>query len=106
MEVFIQIPGTIVIRNRKIVWKYRSYLLIFCLELEIFGIHHIWDTENTSKQQKMVVFVRNCLVKMTLRLFLASFCCYDYGANASEADQKISTRTLELYANSLKQLIL
>ena len=25
--------------------------------------------ENTSKQQKMVAFVRNCLVKMTLRLF-------------------------------------
>ena len=37
---------------------------------------------------------------------LANFCCYDYGANASEAVQKISTRTLELYANSLKQLIL
>ena len=26
---------------------------------------------------------------MTLRLFLANFCCYDYGANASEAVQKI-----------------
>ena len=25
-------------------------------------------TENTSKRRKMVVFVRNCLVKMTLRL--------------------------------------
>ena len=37
----------------------------------------------------MVVFVRNCLVKITLRLFLANFCCYDYGANASEAVQKI-----------------
>ena len=37
---------------------------------------------------------------------LANFCCYDYGANTSEAVQKISTRTLELYANSLKQLIL
>ena len=37
----------------------------------------------------MVVFVRNYLVKMTLRLFLANFCCYDYNANASEAVQKI-----------------
>ena len=39
---------------------------------------------------------------------LANFCCYDYdyGANASEAVQKISTRTLELYSNSLKQQIL
>ena len=28
-----------------------------------------FDTENISKQQKMVAYVRNCLVKMTLRLF-------------------------------------
>ena len=28
-------------------------------------------------------------MKMTLRLFLANFCCYDHGANASEAFQKI-----------------
>ena len=26
-------------------------------------------TEDTSKQQKMVAFVSNCLVKMTVRLF-------------------------------------
>ena len=37
---------------------------------------------------------------------LVNFCCYDYGTNVSEAVQKISTRTLDLYANSLKQLIL
>ena len=37
---------------------------------------------------------------------LANFCCYGYGANAYEAVQKISARTLELYANLLKQLIL
>ena len=37
---------------------------------------------------------------------LVDFCCYDYGINTSEAFQKISARTLELYANSLKQLIL
>ena len=32
---------------------------------------NIWGdrTENTSKQRKMVVFVRNCLVKISLRLF-------------------------------------
>ena len=46
----------------------------------------------------MVAFVRNCLVKMTLRLFQSISAVYDYGANASEAVQKISTRTLlELY---------
>ena len=44
----------------------------------------------------MVAFVRNCLVKMTLRLFW-SISVYEYGANVSEAVQKISTRTrLEL----------
>ena len=37
----------------------------------------------------MVVFLRNCLAKMALRLFLANFCCYDYGAIASEAVKKI-----------------
>ena len=34
------------------------------------------------------------LVKMTLEAVLVNFCCYEYGANASEAVQKISTRTL------------
>ena len=68
MKVFIEIPGTIVIRNRKKVWKRKLYLLIFSLELEI---PNIWGgcTENTSKQQKIVTFVRSHLVKMILRLF-------------------------------------
>ena len=34
-------------------------------------LKHI-HTENTSKQQNMVAFVKNCLVKMTLRLFYIS----------------------------------
>ena len=38
----------------------------------------------------MVTFVRNCLVKMTLRLFY-TFCCYDHGAKVSEEVQKIAT---------------
>ena len=43
----------------------------------------------------MVAFVRNCLVKMTLRLFwLMSVVMTTYGADASEAVQKISTRTV------------
>ena len=47
----------------------RVVLLIFLLELEILNM--CGDrTENTSKQRKMVTFVKNCLVKMTLRLFL------------------------------------
>ena len=50
----------------------------------------------------MVALVRNCIVKIDFEAVLANFCCYDYGVNASEAIQKISTRTLELYINSLK----
>ena len=44
----------------------------------------------------MVAFVRNYLVKKTFEAVLVNFCCYGYRANASEAVQKISTRTMEL----------
>ena len=42
----------------------------------------------------MVAFVRNYLVKMTFEAVLVNFCCYDYGANASVAVLKTSTRSL------------
>ena len=58
------------------------YLHDYQTETAIFlGTKHAWKnnygmqlfkffhTENTSKQQKIVAFLRNCLVKMTLRLF-------------------------------------
>ena len=66
--------------------------------MQLFKFFH---TENTSKQQKMVAFARNCSVRMTLRLFQSISVFYKYGANASEAVQKISTRTLLSYANLL-----
>ena len=48
-----------------------------------------------QNSKKMVTIMRTCLVKMTLRLFQSiSICCYEYGANASEAVEKISTRAL------------
>ena len=37
----------------------------------------------------MVTFVRNCLVK-DFETVLATFCCYDHGAKASDAVQKIA----------------
>ena len=55
----------IVVRNGKIVWKHGPYLRYFCLELKYLG----GRTGNVSKQQKMMTFVKNCSVKMTLRLF-------------------------------------
>ena len=39
----------------------------------------------------MVAFVRNSLVKKDFEADLATFCCYDYGINASKAVQKITT---------------
>ena len=51
-------------KNGKDSLETRVVLSIFLLELEILNI---WGgrTQNTSKQQKMVAFARNCLVKMT-----------------------------------------
>ena len=46
------------------------------------------------------VICRQSLSENDFEAVLVYFCCYDYGANASEAVQKISTRTLlELTAN-------
>ena len=46
------------------------------------------------------VSVKNSLVKMTLGC-LATFCCYDYGANASEAVEKIATDQKDYHKCSL-----
>ena len=54
-------------KKRKVSLETRAVLLV-----DIFGwTWNIWGsrTEDTLKQWKMVSFGRNCLVKMTLRLF-------------------------------------
>ena len=68
----------------------------------------IWRgrTENTSIQWKNGSFCEELLGENGFEAVLVDFCCYDFGANASETVQKISTGTLKLYANSLKQLVL
>ena len=40
-----------------------------------------------------MVFVRNCSLKIEndFEAILTTFCCYDFGANTSEAVQKIAT---------------
>ena len=65
-----------------------------------------WPYREYIKTEKNGSFCEELFSENDFEAVLANFCCYDYGANASEAVQKISTRTLELYANSLKQLIL
>ena len=75
---------------------------IFTCTWNIWGGH----TEITSNSKKWYTFCEELLSENDFETVLVNFCCYDYGTNTSEAIQKISTRILDLYANSLKQLIL
>ena len=43
---------------------------------------------------KIAGFCEKLLSENDFEAVLVNFCCYDYGDNASEAAQKISTRTL------------
>ena len=85
------------------VWKKR-YLFI-----DIFAwTWNIWGgrTENKIHQnRKKGSFCEELLRENDYEAVLANFCWYEFGVSASEAVQKISTRTLEWYANSLKHLI-
>ena len=56
-------------------------------------IWHFWGScaENTSKQQKVAASSQNFLSENDFDAVLATFCCYDYGANFSEAVEKIFT---------------
>ena len=67
----------------------------------------IWkDQEEDIKTAKNSSFFEELLCENDPEAVLVNFCCYGFGVNASEAVQKINTGTLELHANSLKQLIL
>ena len=77
-------------------------LLIFLLEREISGK----PVQKIHQTAKNVSFCEKLYSENDFEAVLANVCCYDYGTNASEAVQKINTRTLKFYANSLKQLIL
>ena len=46
------------------------------------------------KTAKNGVFCEEFLSEFLSETVLVNFCCYEYGANASEAVQNISTRTL------------
>ena len=58
-------------------------------------------TENTSEQQKMVIFVRNLLSENYFENILATFCCSKYGSNVFEAVQKIATDQRDYHKCSL-----
>ena len=86
---------TIVTRNRKIVWKHGPYCWYFPLNLKYLDIFawtwSIWSgrTEHTSKQRKMVT-CEELYSENDFEAVSATFCCYENGAKASEAVQKIA----------------
>ena len=89
MKMIIKsLTATIVIRNGKICsGNTGSTVNIFAWTWNIWG----GRTEHTSKQQKILTFVKKLLIESDFEVVLATFCCCDYGAKASEAVQKITT---------------
>ena len=63
----------------------RAALLIFLLELEISGLKYLGGI--TAKNSS---FCEELPCENDFEAVLATFCCYDYGANVSEAVQKIA----------------
>ena len=77
----------------------QQYYKIESIHLNSWPHNH---KKQKSSPETQVIF-EELLGENDFEAFSANFCCYDYyGANASEAVQKITKRTLELYANSLK----
>ena len=77
-------------------------MLIFSLNLKYIG----WPYREYIKTAKYVRFWEEIPSGNDFEAVLVNCCYYDCGANASEAVQKISTGTLDLCVNSLKQLVL
>ena len=77
---------TIVTRNGKIVWKDGSYCWYFRLNLKYLE----WPYREL-KIAKNGGFCEELLSENDFEAVLATFCCYDHGAKASEAVQKIAT---------------
>ena len=63
--------------------------------MQLFNFFHTENTSNFKTQTaKNVGFFEELLSENDFEAVLVNFCCYEYGANASEAVQKISTRIL------------
>ena len=77
----------IVVRNGKIVWKHGPYLRYFCLELKYLG----WPYRECIKTAKNDDFCEELLSENDFEAVLVTCYFYDYGADASEAVQKIAT---------------
>ena len=72
-------------RNGKIVWKHGPHCWHFRLDLKYLG----WPYREYIKSAKNDGFCEEMLSENGFEAVLATFYCYDYGANFSEAVQKI-----------------
>ena len=97
LYLFLKLDSNIiVIRNGKIVWKQGPYCWYFHLNLKHLG----WPYREYIKTVKYGGFCEKLHSENEFVAVLATFCCYDYGANASEAVQKIATDQKEYLKSS------
>ena len=75
-------------KKRKDSLKTRAVFLTFSFELEIYGVYVQRIHQNSERWWLLWGIIQ---WKWLLGCFRATFCCYDYVANASEAVQKIAT---------------
>ena len=68
---------------------------------------NVWGggIEHTSKQQQNGNFCQELLSKNEFEAILATFCCYEHSAKASEAVQKVTTDQKEYRKCSLCVII-
>ena len=77
----------IVIRNGRIVWKHGLFCWYFGLSLKYLE----WPYREYIKTAKNGDFCEELLSENDFEAVLTTFYCYDHGAKASEAVQKIAT---------------
>ena len=89
MRIVLKIANIVIFhshKKRKNSLETQAVLLIFSLELEISGVV-VQSIHQSSKKWKLLPL----LSKNEFKTILATFCCYDQGAKASEEVQKIAT---------------
>ena len=91
----------IVIINGKIVWKHGPCCWYFRLNLEYLG----WLYKSIHQNSKKWQLLWGIAQWKWLWGCLATFCCYDHDAKASQAVQKISTDQKEYHKCSLYVMI-
>ena len=91
-SLFKIICSNIFIRNGKIFWKHGPYCWYLHLNLYLG-----WPYRESIKTATNGGFCEVLLSENDLESVLATFCRYNYGANASEAVQKITTDKKECH---------